>query len=148
MYLDIKKIEHPVTREDYRYGDGRRVFDDSPRKIKSKTRPQVRTKEELEALHDCGVYGIQIVRRFSVRFELREAHREGKRVVIDRLWTGTVKLEDDAAIEYFWRELELRIANEKPETIERIRQQAEALIGRTSWSKSERKQIQKEAASN
>lgn len=120
-----------MTREDYRYSDGRRVFSGSTIKKDFKGRPQARTQAELQALYDCGMYGIEIVRRCSVRFELREAQRKGKTVQVERLWTGTVRLDDAAAVANFWRELERRIANEKQSTIERIRKQAEALIPRS-----------------
>lgn len=137
MFLVITKIEHPITRKDYRYSDGRRVFfgEDSVI-LDGDKRPWAKTKTEIEALYDCGMYGIEIVRRHSVRFELRSRFRKGKVVKswYDGSWTikGEHITGDDAeAVSVraeFWRWLESAIGKQSQSTIERIRKQAAELI--------------------
>jgi len=138
MFLVITKIEHPLTRNDYRFvDDGRSVFNSSRfdgSKVKSP-----KTRAELEALY-CDNLNIEIVRRYSVRFELRSRYREGKAVKSIYHASITIKGEHIAGKDAksvsvrreFWRWLESTIANENQSTIERIRKQAEALIPRPS----------------
>jgi hypothetical protein len=136
MFLIITKIEHPLTRNDYRFVDsGHKVFN-SERFIGSKVKSP-KTRAELEALY-CDDLNIEIVRRYSVRFELRSRYRTGNVVKSRYDGSRTIKGEhitgDDAEAvsvrREFWRWLESTIAKENQSTIERIRKQAEAVIPR------------------